>query len=39
MGNDKTLNILRNVIIEHQPNFLFLAESMTSFSSYNAIFL
>lgn len=32
------LLMLQNLIVEHQPNFLFLGEQMTSFSSYHAIF-
>jgi len=38
LANDKTINMLQNLIVEHQPNFLFLAEPMTSFSSYHATF-
>jgi len=33
VANDRSLNMLRNILFEHKPHFIFLAEPMTIFFS------
>jgi len=38
VANDRSLNMLRNILFEHKPHYIFLVEPMTVFSDKHALF-